>query len=80
MGAQTAIEKMSFEESLAELETIVGSLESGKAPLEESITAYERGIALKKHCETKLREAQSKIEKITINEDGTVNAEPTTLD
>ena len=73
------LEKLSFEDALSELEGIVGSLESGKAPLEESITAYERGIALKKHCETKLREAQSKIEKISLNDDGSVTTEDLNL-
>ncbi len=66
---------LSFEQALAELETIVTSLESGKAPLEDSITAYERGIALKKQCEKKLSEAQEKIEKITIGQDGQPKAE-----
>lgn len=70
------VENLSFEQALAELDKIVQSLESGKAPLEESITAYERGIALKNHCEQKLREAQAKIEKITLQPDGTANAVP----
>ncbi len=61
---------MSFENALSELEEIVRSLESGKAPLEESITAYERGMALKQHCEKKLQEARLKIEKITLGPDG----------
>lgn len=76
MSAQPAVEKMSFEEALAELETIVGGLESGKAPLEDSIKSYERGMALKQHCEKKLGEAQEKIEKITIAPDGTAKTEP----
>lgn len=70
------VDTMSFEAALAELETIVGALEGGKAPLEESISSYERGIALKKHCEKKLGEAQEKIEKISIGSDGTPSAEP----
>jgi exodeoxyribonuclease VII small subunit len=65
---------MSFEAALDELQKIVGDLETGKAPLEESIAAYERGIALKTHCEKKLREAQAKIEKINVNADGTLAA------
>jgi len=73
---QTNADAMTFEAALAELESIVGSLESGKAPLEESISSYERGIILKKHCEKKLSEAQEKIEKITIGSDGTPSAEP----
>ena len=74
--SQTVPADLSFEDALAELENIVTSLESGKAPLEDSITSYERGIALKKQCEKKLSEAQEKIEKITIGQDGTVGAEP----
>ncbi|HPF78281.1 MAG TPA: exodeoxyribonuclease VII small subunit [Alphaproteobacteria bacterium] len=76
MSAKPAPETMTFEAALGELETIVSALESGKAPLEESIQAYERGIALKKHCEKKLGEAQEKIEKISIGADGTPTATP----
>lgn len=65
-----AIETMSFETALTELETIVRSLETGQAPLEESISSYERGIALKKHCEEKLRAAREKVEKIMISPEG----------
>lgn len=72
----TEIEKMSFEQALAELEQIVSALESGQAPLEDSIQSYERGMALKKHCEGKLSAAQEKIEKITIGADGTPTAVP----
>ena len=70
------VESLNFEDALGELETVVRGLEKGDTPLEESITAYERGIALKKHCETKLREAQAKIEKITVDKDGAVKTEP----
>jgi exodeoxyribonuclease VII small subunit len=76
MSIKPVPETMSFEDALAELETIVGSLESGKAALEDSIQAYERGIELKKHCEKKLRAAQEKIEKITIAPDGTISTQP----
>lgn len=69
-------ENLSFEEALSELETIVKNLETGKAPLEDSIASYERGVALKKHCEKKLKEAQTKIEKIAINENGDVSSSP----
>lgn len=75
-NAKAPIEKMTFENALGELEEIVRSLETGQAPLESSIGAYERGIALKKHCETKLRDAQAKIEKITVSNDGTVSTQP----
>ena len=71
-----SIKKMSFEEAMGELESIVQKMESGDAKLEDSIQSYERGIALKQHCEAKLREAEEKIEKITISEDGSAKTEP----
>lgn len=73
---QISVENLSFEAALAELESIVRDLESGKAALADSIAAYERGTALKKHCEIKLREAQAKIEQISVNNDGSVTATP----
>ena len=76
MAQGQPLETLNFETALSELEGIVRSLESGKAPLEESIEAYERGIALKNHCETKLAEARLKIEKITLSPDGAVKTQP----
>jgi exodeoxyribonuclease VII small subunit len=70
------IAKLGFEDALKELEQIVSALEGGKAKLEDAIKAYERGAALKRHCEKKLAEAQGKIEKITFGADGAVKAEP----
>ena len=70
------IRAMSFEAALKELETIVGKLESGQAPLAESIAIYERGDALKKHCEALLKEAEMKIEKITLRGGQPVGTEP----
>ncbi len=67
---------MSFEEAMAELEQIVQRLEQGRTPLEEAIAAYERGAALKRHCEDKLRLAQEKVEKIALDRGGTPVAEP----
>jgi len=64
------IEEMSFEDALNELEGIVGRLERGDAPLEESITIYQRGAALKAHCEGKLKNAQMKVEKIVLKGQG----------
>lgn len=64
------VEDMSFEAALAELETIVDQLERGTVELEKSIAIYERGEKLKSHCEKKLREAEARIEKITIKPDG----------
>ena len=62
---------MSFETALKELEEIVERLEAGRVDLEESIALYERGERLKAHCEALLRKAEARIEKITINPDGT---------
>ena len=64
------IAKMSFEDAMAALEQIVERLESGEAPLEESIALYERGEALRKHCETKLKDAELRVEKIVQGADG----------
>lgn len=64
------IEEMSFEDALNELEGIVGQLERGDAPLEKSIAIYQRGAALKAHCEGKLKDAQMKVEKIVLNRQG----------
>jgi exodeoxyribonuclease VII small subunit len=74
--AAAPIETMSFETALTELETIVRDLENGKTSLEKSIASYERGIALKVHCEAKLRDAQSKIEKIVVAADGGLTTAP----
>ncbi len=71
---------MSFEDALKELEQIVRNLESGKGKLDDAIVAYERGAALKKHCEAKLREAQEKVERIAISTDGSVTTEPADVD
>ena len=76
--ATADIKKMSFEEALKELEEIVRGLESGSGQLDAAIDSYERGAALKKHCEAKLREAQAKIEKIT-GSDGEISSEPADL-
>jgi len=70
-----AIETMSFEAALAELEGIVQQLESGDVELEKSIAIYERGAALKSHCEKKLREAELKVEKIVLDDNGQVGTE-----
>ncbi len=64
------IAKLSFEAALSELETIVSTLEKGQVPLEESIKLYERGELLKKHCESLLKSAEQRIEKITLGSNG----------
>jgi exodeoxyribonuclease VII small subunit len=77
---EPAIDNMSFEEALNELQSLVKALEKGEAKLEEAIRAYERGAALKQHCERKLREAQAKIEKITLTADGGISSESVKFD
>lgn len=76
MAKPETIDNLSFEEALGELEKIVRQLESGGADLAASISSYERGMALKKLCENKLKEAQTKIEKITLSADGKATTEP----
>ncbi len=73
------IKVLSFEAALAELESIVQQLESGDVELEKSIEIYERGAALKAHCERKLREAELKVEKIVLDDSGSVKTEDADL-
>ncbi len=68
--APPEVSTLSFEAALAELEAIVRRLEQGAAGLDEAIAAYERGAALKSHCEAKLHEAQLRVEKIVLASDG----------
>lgn len=62
--------ELSFEQAMAELEKVVGQLERGDVPLEESITLYQRGAELKAHCEAKLKSAEEKVEKLMLDADG----------
>ena len=64
------VASLSFEQAFSELETIVRRLEQGTSSLDNAISAYERGAALKRHCEAKLREAREKVEKITLDASG----------
>jgi exodeoxyribonuclease VII small subunit len=66
---------MSFEAALGELESIVGRLEQGEVELEDSIALYERGQALKGHCETKLKAAEGRLEKLVLGGAGPVASE-----
>jgi exodeoxyribonuclease VII small subunit len=68
--ANTDVAKLSFEKALAELESIVQKLERGDVPLEESVTIYGRGEALKRRCEELLRQAEARVEKITLDASG----------
>ena len=69
------VAKLSFEDALEELKQIVANLEGGQGKLDQAIEAYQRGAALKRHCEAKLREAQEKIEKISLGPEGEVETE-----
>ena len=76
MSEAPEIAGMSFEQALAELEQIVARLESGQAPLEDSIRLYERGAALKAHCEARLEAARLRVEKIVQGAGGAPAVEP----
>jgi exodeoxyribonuclease VII small subunit len=80
MSKKSDFDGVSFEKALAELEQIVQKLESGQVDLEESIALYERGAALKAHCEAKLKTAQERIEKIVVSDDGSIRTEPAKFD
>ena len=64
------VAKLSFEKAIEELESIVKRLEEGKVPLEESVAIYERGEILKRRCEELLRQAEARVEKITLDAAG----------
>ncbi|MHA1157750.1 MAG: exodeoxyribonuclease VII small subunit [Alphaproteobacteria bacterium] len=66
----TPVAELSFEDALKELEQIVSDLERGEVALAESVTIYERGAALKAHCDALLRQAEARVEKIRLAEDG----------
>lgn len=70
------VKSLSFEQAIKELEAIVEKLERGDAPLEESIEVYQRGAALKAHCESQLKAAQLKVEKIVLKSSGAIDTEP----
>jgi len=75
-----SVTDLSFEAALAELESIVSQLEHGDIPLEKSIEIYERGAALRRHCEAKLKDAQMKIDRIVLDDSGAARAEPSGLE
>ncbi|MAS14879.1 MAG: exodeoxyribonuclease VII small subunit [Nitratireductor sp.] len=75
--ANNDIKSMSFEQALEALEKIVEDLERGDVPLDQSIKIYERGEALKKHCDLLLKSAEDKVEKIRLSREGqAVGSEP----
>ena len=75
-GIPEDIAKLGFEEALTELESIVRALESGDGKLDDAIASYERGAALKKHCEGKLAEAKNRVERISFADGDAATTEP----
>lgn len=71
----TPLHQLSFENALAELEQIVRGLESGQMKLEDAISAYERGAALRRHCEERLGEAEMRVKAIVQKADGSLSEE-----
>jgi exodeoxyribonuclease VII small subunit len=78
MADMTSVDTLTFEAALKELEGIVASLEQGQVELDGSIALYERGQALKAHCEAKLKAAEGRLEKIVLA-GNKVGAEPLDL-
>ena len=70
------LENLSFEEAIKELTGIVGKIEQGEIPLQDSLEQYEKGMSLIKHCRAILQEAEKRIEKISKEEDTEQNKEP----
>ncbi|MDO5631645.1 MAG: exodeoxyribonuclease VII small subunit [Paracoccus sp. (in: a-proteobacteria)] len=66
----TDLAALSFEDAMRELESVVARLEQGEASLDESIALYERGAALRAHCEARLKAAQERVDKITLSQSG----------
>jgi exodeoxyribonuclease VII small subunit len=79
--SEAEIAQLSFERAIEELESIVRRLEDGKVPLEESVAIYERGEALKRRCEDLLRQAEARVQKITLDASGNpTGTEPLDVD
>ncbi|WP_413208272.1 exodeoxyribonuclease VII small subunit [Rhodospirillum sp. A1_3_36] len=70
------IAALSFEQAMGELESIVRELEQGTVELDRAVGAYERGVALKRHCDVKLRDARMTVERISVAPDGTPSTSP----
>jgi len=71
---------LNFEDALKELEDIVQTIESGDGGLDDAIRSYERGVALKQHCEAKLQKAQTRVEGIVLGADGNIDLKPSEID
>ena len=74
--SEKPIAGMSFEEAMLALEQVVSALEKGEVPLEQSISLYERGAALKAHCAGKLKDAEEKVELIRATEGRAIGTTP----
>jgi exodeoxyribonuclease VII small subunit len=77
---KNALGKLSFEEAIKELANIVGKIEQGQIPLQDSLTQYEKGMALIKHCRTILQKAEKRIEKISKEQTTGTNQQKETED
>lgn len=75
----SAIESLSFEAAMQELEQIVRQLEEGRVPLQEAVKSYERGASLKSHCENLLKTARTTIEEVIKNQEGKIVTQPSAL-
>lgn len=74
--ANSALDKLSFEEALKQLEEIVQKMNDGQVPLEDAVQLYEKGMALQAVCSKKLEDAKMRIEKISVDENGQIHEEP----
>ena len=74
--SETETNELSFEAALGELERLVQELERGQLDLDDAISAYERGTALKEHCRKKLSDAQMRVERLSISANGEPKVEP----
>ncbi|MEH6562898.1 MAG: exodeoxyribonuclease VII small subunit [Marinobacter sp.] len=75
-GQQDATSIADFEKSLDELETLVRNLEQGELSLEQSLTAFERGVKLTRACQHALKSAEQRVEQLVQNDDGTLETRP----
>ncbi|HXF90530.1 MAG TPA: exodeoxyribonuclease VII small subunit [Candidatus Nitrosotenuis sp.] len=77
---QQEVQQLSFEEAMQELEQLVRRLEEGRLPLEEALSAYERGMHLKSHCDTKLRAAKLRVDQVIMGEGNEITFQPLEID
>tara|TARA_R110002111_G_scaffold94653_4_gene146679 strand:- start:12397 stop:12651 length:255 start_codon:yes stop_codon:yes gene_type:complete len=75
-GQQDATSIADFEKSLDELETLVRNLEQGELSLEQSLTAFERGVKLTRACQQALKSAEQRVEQLVQNDDGSLETRP----